>query len=308
MSNYITIDGGTTNTRIALVAKSKTLEVRRFPIGAGNAGFDNPEVKQTLRQCIQSILSDNNMPESAITRILASGMITSDRGLVNLPHIPAPAGIDDLHSNLCETTIAEVSSVPFVFVPGLKIQSENFERSDMLRGEETELIGLFRGEGLYILPGSHSKLITVDGNRRITAFETMLTGEMITALSQNTILKDSIHLKAAKTDGEFLRKGYEYCRTNGINAALFKARVLDKLYSQTSAQVYSFFMGAVLCGEIDRILQKKPKRIILSGRTEIKEAMAVLLTAAASAAVEMIRDEEAEQATRYGAIKIYEHR
>ena len=107
-----------------------------------------------------------------------------------------------------------------VIVPGVKTEGETIADADMMRGEETELIGLMEhleSAAVYVLPGSHSKLIHVDGAGRIVDFTTMLTGEMIAALSQNTILKDAIYLAGTRLDESWdtlymLSKPQRQCR------------------------------------------------------------------------------------------------
>lgn len=107
-----------------------------------------------------------------------------------------------------------------VIVPGVKTEGETIADADMMRGEETELIGLMEHlerAAVYVLPGSHSKLIHVDAAGRIVDFTTMLTGEMIAALSQNTILKDAVHLAGTRLDESWdtlymLSKPQQQCR------------------------------------------------------------------------------------------------
>ena len=107
-----------------------------------------------------------------------------------------------------------------VIVPGVKTEGETIADADMMRCEETELIGLMEhleSAAVYVLPGSHSKLIHVDGAGRIVDFTTMLTGEMIAALSQNTILKDAIYLAGTRLDESWdtlymLSKPQRQCR------------------------------------------------------------------------------------------------
>ena len=107
-----------------------------------------------------------------------------------------------------------------VIVPGVKTEGETIADADMMRGEETELIGLMEhleSAAVYVLPGSHSKLIHVDGAGRIVDFTTMLTGEMIAALSQNTILKDAVYLAGTRLDESWdtlymLSKPQRQCR------------------------------------------------------------------------------------------------
>ncbi len=107
-----------------------------------------------------------------------------------------------------------------VIVPGVKTEGETIADADMMRGEGTELIGLMEhleSAAVYVLPGSHSKLIHVDGAGRIVDFTTMPTGEMIAALSQNTILKDAVYLASTRLDESWdtlyiLSKPQRQCR------------------------------------------------------------------------------------------------
>ena len=84
MPNYLTIDTGTTNTRIALVANNTIVDIAKFPVGAKKGIDDKTLLVQTIKQGIASILAKNHMEENQIERILASGMITSALGLLDL--------------------------------------------------------------------------------------------------------------------------------------------------------------------------------------------------------------------------------
>lgn len=306
MANYITIDSGTTNTRVSLVADGRIVDVRKYNVGA-KKGMDNGQLlRDALKNGITNILHANQMAENQIERILAAGMITSEFGLVNLPHILAPAGAKELHDSLFECSLQEISAIPFVFVRGIKTVGDSLESTDMMRGEEAELLGCFAGEGTYILPGSHSKIIEVDGEGRVVRFKTMLTGEMIAALSQNTILKDAVELKDFDVDEEFLLMGYEYAREHGLNEALFKVRILKNLFGKSPAQIYNFYMGIVLCDEIKAILASDPRKIVIGGKKQIKAFMAGLLAKLTDTEVVLIADEQAEFATAWGMIRAYE--
>lgn len=306
MANYITIDSGTTNTRICLVKNGKIIGFQKFEVGARKVIGNNDILKQTIKQGINEILKQNKMSSSDIEKILASGMITSEFGLVNLPHIETPAGAEELHNNINETVIEDISAIPFVFIRGVKCQCEDFENCDMMRGEETELMGILKGEGLYVLPGSHSKIINVDALGRIVDFKTMLTGEMIATLSENTILKDAVCLDEGELDSEYLLKGFDFCEKNGINNSLFKVRILKNMFYKNASQVYSFFLGAILQSEIEFILQQNQNRIIIGGKKQLKEAIFVILKKISSAEIIKVEDTEADFASTFGLIKIYE--
>jgi 2-dehydro-3-deoxygalactonokinase len=170
VANYITIDGGTTNTRISLVKDFKVLGRVKFPVGA-RAGIGNSSIlRDTIRSGIRQLLQEYEIQASEICCILAAGMITSEFGLYKLDHILVPAGIGELHGAMKQVVLEDISEIPFVFVPGVKVLAEDIRYTDMMRGEEAELVGLMKkgdGECVYILPGSHSKLIQTDDQGRI---------------------------------------------------------------------------------------------------------------------------------------------
>ncbi|MBQ4087122.1 MAG: 2-dehydro-3-deoxygalactonokinase [Clostridia bacterium] len=308
MANYITIDGGTTNTRVGLVLDGNLIETVKIPVGAMKSIGGNGALKDGIRQAIESLLAKHGASETDIAKILASGMITCEFGLCNLPHITAPAGISELHDSMHETVIEDISSIPIVFIRGVKTVG-SLNETDMMRGEETELMGLLSyaaGDTLFVLPGSHSKLIEME-NGKITAFSTMLTGEMIAALSGNTILKDAVDLSVSETDAEFLTEGYRQAEKCGINQALFRVRILKNLFGADSVKTYSFFLGAVLQGEIASILSAKPETVMLGGKQQLRDAMKTLLDAFGTKNVISLTEDEVEKSVFMGQIAVYEY-
>ena len=273
MTRYITIDGGTTNTRVTLVCDRVPIETVRIPLGARACIDDQTALQNALREAIATLLSNHGLCESDIVRVLASGMITCEFGLCPLPHLETPAGVRELHGGMHEITLAEITPIPFVFICGVK-NVGTLEETDMMRGEETELCGLM-SEGvrdcLYVLPGSHSKLIETDREGRISHFATMLTGEMIAALSSGTILKDAVDLSIKETDEQSLIDGCRCAMEKGINESLFKVRILKNLFQKTPVEVYSFFLGAILSDEISAILRSSQHLVVIGGKAQIKQ-------------------------------------
>lgn len=308
MSTYIAIDGGTTSTRVNLLQDGKVTDTIRLNIGARASMGNREQYVGEIKHAVDEILLRNNVHD--VKRILASGMITSEFGLCNLPHIKAPAGLCELHESMHETIISEISDIPFVFMRGVKIDSEDFASFDMMRGEETELMGVMNeeyGECIYVLPGSHSKIIKTDESGRIVSFSTMLTGEMLACLSQGTILKDAVDITTPEISIEYLLKGYEYTKLAGINKALFKARVLKNRFSCSKEEVYSFFMGTILCDEILNIINQDTKTVVIGGREQIKKAMALLLRAKSDKNIIELDEKTVGSSTSVGLVKIYEY-
>lgn len=311
MSLYITIDGGTTNTRINLAKNREIIDSIRLNIGA-RSGIENKDLlKNALKDAIQKILNCNHINEKDVTCILASGMITSEFGLYNLPHISTPAGINELHNSIEQVVLHDITNIPFTFIRGVKCMSERFGDCDIMRGEETELMGIVSsdyGKCIYILPGSHSKIINTDENNRISSFFTMLSGEMIWAISQNTILKDAVDMTVRELDDSYLLKGFDYCKSEGINKALFKVRILKNCFNCTKIELYSFFIGIILCGEIQEIIKSNAETVVIGGKNQLKNAIVILLKNRDSKKIISLDEKNVENSTALGAIRIFEKR
>lgn len=310
MSIYITIDGGTSTTRVNLIKDRQLISTIKLDVGSKDNIANKNLLKTEIRKAIDTILVSHNLKDNQIDRILASGMITSEFGLCKLDHISVPADIKELHNNMHETYINEISPIPFVFIRGVKKITDSFEDTDIMRGEETELMGLMDisyGECVYVLSGSHSKLIKINSDGFITDFSSMLTGEMIAAISNSTILCDSIDLNS-ELNKEFLIKGYDYAEKSGINQALFKVRILNNIFGCSKSQVYSFFMGVILHDEVKQLINYETSTIVISGKAQIKNALSVLLKNYSGKQIVIIDDNKVDISTSIGMIKIYEHK
>jgi 2-dehydro-3-deoxygalactonokinase len=307
MATFITIDGGTTNTRLFLIKDMTLCDSIGLSLGA-RVGMEDPSLfRSEIKGAIDLLLSRNSLSPGNITRIIASGMITSAGGLCELPHLTAPLGIRELHAATKECFFPEISEIPFVFIRGVKSIGSRLSELDMMRGEETELMGIIEdAECAYLLPGSHSKIIYTDSDGRITDFSTYLSGEMLYALSEHTILKSSVSLRENKISRKSLIEGYEYAIEHGLNNALFKTRILDTLLSEDPEKIYSFFLGAVLSGEVSDLIKKAPPRAVIGGRSQIREALYILLGEKSNISLSRLSDEAVNSAVWRGAVKIYE--
>jgi 2-dehydro-3-deoxygalactonokinase len=253
MNYYITIDGGTTNTRVSLVVNKKVVESRKIALGAKDCIYGSNALKSAITEDIDNICLQNNIVKSDIKAIVASGMITSEYGLFPLGHLSAPVGVGELHKGLVRAENM-FGTLPCYFIPGVKKLTESPETTDMMRGEETEIAGLLADKEsdrtVFILPGSHSKHIYLDSEGRISNFKTMLTGEMISALANGTILKGTISLDFDKFYFSALISGYDAAESLGLNDALFKVRIMKNLFGKSDLECYSFFIGAIMEAEV----------------------------------------------------------
>ena len=310
MTRYVTVDGGTTNTRVCLVLDGDVKDTVRIPLGAKANGEKKGVLDAALKDAIEEILKRNGLKEEDVSQVLASGMVTSEMGLCPVAHLEAPVGVEELHKAITQCVLSHITSIPFSFVTGVKTIG-TLSETDLMRGEETELYGLFDtppADSVVILPGSHSKIVRTDKEGRIHSFLTMLTGEMLASLSAGTVLSQSITLKEGTLEKNALIEGYEYAEQQGLNAALFKVRVMRVSFGASHGEAYSFFLGAVLHDEIRAVLHQNPSAVYIGGRAEIKAATAELLQSLAHVAVHTLSDEAVNASVANGLIKIYEYK
>ena len=202
----ITIDGGTTNTRCLIWdQEARVIASCKCNIGARNGAMEhgNDTLKVQLKHNLEQVLTSSGHSWRDVEYILACGMITCSSGLYELPHLSTPAGLKELSEGIQTILLPEVSPVPIHFIPGVKnhvnhLDFESIDQMDMMRGEETESMALLRlhhtgSPMLLILPGSHNKYISVDEQSRITGCMTSMSGEILSSLTQNTILAASVN-------------------------------------------------------------------------------------------------------------------
>lgn len=310
MKKYVTVDCGTTNTRIFLVENGNAAASTAISAGAKDCSADRAGFTLTLKNQISNLLDQNSLAESDIEAVILSGMITSELGLCTVEHIKTPAGIAELNKGLVLCDVG-ISGIPCYFIPGVKTDFDSLAAKDMMRGEEAELMGLIResdGECVYVLPGSHSKHIIVDSKGRISEFGTFLSGELIDALANHTILKDSVSLDIKSFDEEYLLMGYDYSKEYGISATLFKTRIANRLFGLNPIQCYSFFIGAVLESEISAITKYGKKKIMIGGKASLRESMRFIIKNRTKLDVGVYSDDETKSATALGAVKIFSYK
>ena len=111
--------------------------------------------------------------------VVMSGMVGSRQGWVEAPYVPCPAGFAEISG-----AMRQVREGVWV-VPGVSCR-DAAGVPDVMRGEEVQILGAGR-DGLFCLPGTHSKWVEVEDGR-ITRLSTHMTGEVYAVLKQHSIL------------------------------------------------------------------------------------------------------------------------
>jgi 2-dehydro-3-deoxygalactonokinase len=164
---------------------------------------------------------------------------------------------------------------------------------DVMRGEETEVLGLLADPGLsrhraaclLVLPGTHSKHVTVREDA-VRDFTTYMTGELFADLQEVGILRHSIARSSAAGEPaleeqpaleEALRLGARHSLTRGLSGALFQVRTNALLGGMDPLRNRWFLSGVLLGAEARDAIERSPPGlpIVLAAGKAFSRAYAV---------------------------------
>jgi 2-dehydro-3-deoxygalactonokinase len=265
MSHLIAVDWGTSSLRGArLDAAGGVLEEKSAPLGILNVpGGD-------FAGTFASLFSDWMKPVGTVC--LISGMAGSRQGWVEAPYVACPAGLDELKKKLHWIEPGRIA-----LVPGLSV--EQGDVPDVMRGEEVQIFGAMKlaglADGLFVLPGTHSKWATVrDG--RIARFRTCMTGEFYGLLSQHSILARTLAADAPLDEAMFLRGVTRAGHGEGLLHDAFGVRALALFDRLSPAQSASYLSG-LLIGEELRHEASQARDVIVIGAPALTARYALAL-------------------------------
>ena len=97
MKKIVTIDAGTSNLRIRIVEGKNIIFERKenYGVKIGKEKFEN-ELYKLLKECIKK----NGIEKEEIECIIASGMITSALGLLEIEHLHVPVSLEKFSKNI----------------------------------------------------------------------------------------------------------------------------------------------------------------------------------------------------------------
>jgi len=318
---YLTIDGGTTNTRARLFRDESLLAAASRTVGVRNVaiGGSNESLRQAVAECADEAARTAGIRIEDLDIICASGMLTSNVGLCEVPHVPAPAGLEDLARHVVYVNFPEIAPQPIRLIPGIKTTPlpatiENLGQLDILRGEESEAIGILRstdqaGPICILLPGSHTKLLHIDDRSRITASYTTIGGELMQALAERTILASSVQWPPpGEPNWPAVESGAQFSRTWGLARAGFAVRLTDVIVGMETAERTWFFVGVVAgsdWGDLSRWHYSTGSTpLLVGGREPLRSVYGRLAAWAWSGPVNVLDESVANLASARGAIAI----
>ena len=182
--------------------------------------------------------------------VILSGMIGSRQGWKEALYAKCPAGANDIVTALASI---EHAGQMIALVPGLS--TENDAMPDVMRGEETQIFGALAlsggGDGLFLLPGTHSKWAEVHGGR-IVSFRTFMTGEVFGALKDHTILGRLMSGTAADADAfaRGVREGVSLSSAGALLNRVFATRTYGLTDKLPGTALSDYLSGLLIGAEV----------------------------------------------------------
>ena len=285
--SFITADWGTTNRRAYLLDAGGSC-VAEFEDDKGIMSVPKGGFGEAVAE-IRGRLGDHPL--------LLAGMVGSNRGWVEAPYVPCPAGLQDL-----ATALVWPEQGRTAIVPGVSFVDP--DEADVMRGEEVQLLGAFAAgivpaDSLVCHPGTHNKWVRLRSGR-IDRFRTVMTGEIFNLLRENSILSDLLSGPAepGRAFEHGVRRGLaDEC----LPAELFKIRARVLLGEARAEDAASFGSGLLIGTDVRAGLREgDDDEVVVMGRPELTQLYAEALRIAGRKA----REVDGEQAFLAGALGI----
>lgn len=247
----IAVDWGSTNLRAKLFIDDRV-----------TASFESPDgIRHRDGRAFEDILAaacGTWKRDHPAARVLMSGMIGSREGWREAPYAPAPAGLADLAARFVSVESPGFGEIEIV--PGVRWDDPDTGRTDVMRGEETQIVGLLpdlpESGAVVCLPGTHSKWVVCRGGR-IERFRTWLTGEAFDSLTRSgSLIAGSGDGVPVEIGSDVFARGLEFSGgKGGLLHHLFLGRT-EMLTGRVEATALRTLVSGLLVGhEIREALQ-----------------------------------------------------
>ena len=228
-----------------------TTRLRAYLIGAGGQVLERAVAPESGIQSVAAggfpaaldAACSNWFAEADGLPVLMAGMVGSRNGWAEAAYVAPPCGADGLAASLLSVPATDR---PVFIVPGVDCRGEDGSY-DVMRGEETQAIGIGVHDGLVCLPGTHSKWVEIaDG--RITQFTTFVTGELYAALTASFVGRLAREPDDAVAGASLARALAGL--PGGLTRAIFQARTQVLGGGITGEAVRPFLSSLVIESEI----------------------------------------------------------
>lgn len=246
-----------------------------------------------LRDHLSKLGAPENIP------VVICGMAGARQGWVEAPYLHAPTRLDTLHAGAVRVDADRDIRI----LPG--IAQARAGRPDVMRGEETQLLGIVDPaiSGVVCIPGTHSKWVKIEAGA-IVEFATYMTGELFSVISQHSILVHAVDAAGRPAaDSVPFREGLATAMAapSALTSSLFRLRAAQLLGFEQRSDGIDRLSGLLIGSEISdataRFGRPKALRLLRAGR--LGELYEVALR---EHSFEVTTD-DAEAASRHGLSK-----
>lgn len=273
---YAIIDSGTTNTRIYIINdKNEIVASGNKKVGVRDTSItgSRDRLKNGVSSLFFEILEENNIDEKQVKFAIASGMITSEIGLIEIPHLVAPIGLKELSDGIEKVEDNNVLPIsrPVYFIRGIK---NNFPKDarihdlrsiDFMRGEEVQWIGAIKLKNIIepcnvVALSSHTKIMHIDSSQRVVHMMTTLSGQFFEAVTASTNIGKSVKIQENERENIYTQKEViEVARMcvakAGLGRTLLMPRFMETLLD-TNSQERIWFLSAAIAADDMKIFDE----------------------------------------------------
>jgi len=272
---FAIIDCGTTNSRIYLLDENyQVIKKGNRKIGVRDTAIhgSNKVLKLGLKKLIEETVLSSGLKIQDIKFAITFGMITSEIGLIEIPHLWVPVTIEDLAENIKEVRDVNIFpiDIPVYFIRGIKnyfpdnATYKDIRKIDFMRGEETQVAGLLELYPELSLPltvvilSSHTKYIYINKKKQICGSLTNMSGQIYEALKKETNVGKSIKGNEPKKNLDFfdvdiIRTAYDSVQNAGFLRSLIMPRFMEVLL-QTKWYERELFVNSAICVDDLKVL------------------------------------------------------
>lgn len=266
---FAVIDCGTTMTRIYIVNQMEQIVASgRRKVGVRDTSITGSRdvLRTGITELFFQVLQENGIADNDVHFAIASGMITSEIGLIDLPHIVAPAGLRELAEHIVETRDAGILPIgrPVYFIRGVRnhypenASARELRGIDFMRGEEVQCIGIMRECQLpypcnLVALSSHTKIMYINDRRQIEASSTTISGQFYEAILHSTNIGKSLVPVDGETSGGYsdealMEIAMDCVEHAGLGRTMLMPRFLQVLL-QTDSRERRIFVDAAIAAD-----------------------------------------------------------
>jgi 2-dehydro-3-deoxygalactonokinase len=273
-AKFIAADWGTSHLRLFLCDSEGVAH-------DSNSGPGAAEVSGHFGDVFASLTARWEERHGALPAVLC-GMVGSSIGWIQAPYVPCPA-----HPDQIIEACTPLEGGRIQIIPGLSCRNR-FNAPDLLRGEETQILGalnledrLRQGRWVLCLPGTHTKWVVVEDGR-VREFFTAPTGELFALLRDRSVLVRKPQGVGDQHNAETFKQGL-----TSFNE-FPDAQVLHRLFECRSRQLSgefeahaasSYLSGMLIASDVHgalRVLSSSatPRTVFLIGSPQLTQLYA----------------------------------